>query len=113
MQRNSEIRRLFIFIRLFFRADNIGNVGGQPLRVRMIVCYRLSGDTRSLIRDSVEVYLALATCRLRLAAMQQKWVKSQHRGSSSVVSFICSNVLPFVSQTESHTKGSEIAAATA
>jgi len=51
---------------LFFRADYIGNVGGQPLRVRMIVCYCLSGDTRSLIRDSVEVYHALATCRLWL-----------------------------------------------
>ncbi len=35
------------------------------------------------------------------------------RGSSSVVSFICSNVLPFVSHTVSHTKGSEIAAAIA
>src|SRR6266550_3714407 len=44
----------------------------QPLRVRMILCHYLSGDARSLFRDSVEVYLALAACRLQPATAGQE-----------------------------------------
>jgi len=57
----------------------MGNVSGQSLRIRRIVCHCLGG-ARSLFEDSVEVYLALAAYRITAATAGQEMLGGLRRG---------------------------------